>query len=389
MRFSIASILAASPVLLSSLVSAQTYSECNPMLRRDCPADPALSGTYAHIYGGEASSFKYLAGKDMVKYGSSDGAHFRVEKSKDSPTIVSNFYIMWGKFEVTMKAAPGAGIVSSIVLQSDDLDEIDWEWLGGKPDEAQSNYFGKGNTATYDRGAFHTVDSQATFHKYGLNWTAEKLEWLIDDVVVRTLTPAMVKGDYYPQTPMTARIGIWSGGDSDNEPGVIAWSGGPTNYKEGPFDMIVKKIYVQDYSSGKEYRYTDQSGSADSIEAVGGEIGAGPQSGAGNAATATGSPSAYNAPSNSGRLPSSTSKSEATSGASGNNADSSESTHNSASPSSSSSSSAGANGAAYIATGGSSSGSSETYTGAASSTMAVKTAGLALAAAGLIVGWIL
>lgn len=308
MRFSIASILAVSPALLSSLVSAQTYSECNPMLRRDCPANPALSGTYAHIYGGEASSFKYLAGKDMVKYGSSDGAHFRVEKSKDSPTIVSNFYIMWGKFEVTMKAAPGAGIVSSIVLQSDDLDEIDWEWLGGKPDEAQSNYFGKGNTATYDRGAFHTVDSQATFHKYGLNWTAEKLEWLIDDVVVRTLTPAMVKGDYYPQTPMTARIGIWSGGDSDNEPGVIAWSGGPTNYKEGPFDMIVKKIYVQDYSSGKEYRYTDQSGSANSIEAVGGEIGAGPQSGAGNAATATGSPSAYNAPSNSGRLPSSTSK---------------------------------------------------------------------------------
>lgn len=144
MRFSIASILAVSPALLSSLVSAQTYSECNPMLRRrfishnlflwssysfllgDCPANPALSGTYAHIYGGEASSFKYLAGKDMVKYGSSDGAHFRVEKSKDSPTIVSNFYIMWGKFEVTMKAAPGAGIVSSIVLQSDDLDEIDW-----------------------------------------------------------------------------------------------------------------------------------------------------------------------------------------------------------------------------------------------------------------------
>lgn len=65
----------------------------------------------------------------MIKYGSSDGAHFRVEKSKDSPTIVSNFYIMWGKFEVTMKAAPGAGIVSSIVLQSEDLDEIDWVCL--------------------------------------------------------------------------------------------------------------------------------------------------------------------------------------------------------------------------------------------------------------------
>lgn len=62
----------------------------------------------------------------MIRYGGADGAHFRVEKSKDSPTIVSNFYIMWGKFEVTMKASPGAGIVSSIVLQSEDLDEIDW-----------------------------------------------------------------------------------------------------------------------------------------------------------------------------------------------------------------------------------------------------------------------
>lgn len=62
----------------------------------------------------------------MIKYGGPDGAHFRVEKSGDSPTIVSNSYIMYGKFEVTMKAAPGAGIVSSIVLQSEDLDEIDW-----------------------------------------------------------------------------------------------------------------------------------------------------------------------------------------------------------------------------------------------------------------------
>ncbi len=43
-----------------------------------------------------------------------------------------------------MKAAPGAGIVSSVVLESDDLDEIDWEWVGATAGEAQSNYFGKG-----------------------------------------------------------------------------------------------------------------------------------------------------------------------------------------------------------------------------------------------------
>ena len=44
-----------------------------------------------------------------------------------------------------MRAAPGTGIVSSAILQSDDLDEIDWEWIGGSSTKAQSNYFGKGN----------------------------------------------------------------------------------------------------------------------------------------------------------------------------------------------------------------------------------------------------
>ena len=47
---------------------------------------------------------------------------------------------MFGKVDIELQAAPGAGIVSSFVLQSDTLDEIDWEWLGADPDEVQSNY---------------------------------------------------------------------------------------------------------------------------------------------------------------------------------------------------------------------------------------------------------
>ena len=55
-----------------------------------------------------------------------DGAHFRVQKSGDAPTITSDFYIMYGKVSCNLRAAPGAGIVSSLVLLSDVLDEIDW-----------------------------------------------------------------------------------------------------------------------------------------------------------------------------------------------------------------------------------------------------------------------
>lgn len=55
-----------------------------------------------------------------------DGAHFRIQKSGDAPTIQSDFYIMYGNVSCNFRAAPGAGIVSSLVLLSDVLDEIDW-----------------------------------------------------------------------------------------------------------------------------------------------------------------------------------------------------------------------------------------------------------------------
>ncbi|KAI5846817.1 concanavalin A-like lectin/glucanase domain-containing protein [Tricharina praecox] len=270
-------------VASASLATAQTWTACNPM-EKTCPNDPALAGTYDHVYGGAAPDFTTTAGEDVIKYGGADGAIFRVEKKLDAPTIVSNFYIMWGHLDVTMKAAPGGGVVSSVVLQSDNLDEIDWEWVGSKPDEAQSNYFGKGNTDSYDRGAVHPITSQDDFHTYSFDWTQEKLDWIINGQVVRTLKPADVKGDYYPQTPMQVRMGSWAAGDPGNEEGTIQWSGGPINYKEGPYDMLVKEIKVIDYSTGTAYRFSDKTGSWESIEALGGgKIGAGPQSGSGNA----------------------------------------------------------------------------------------------------------
>lgn len=49
-----------------------------------------------------------------------------MNKETDAPTITLNDYIFFGKIDVYMKAANGTGVVSSFVLESDDLDEIDW-----------------------------------------------------------------------------------------------------------------------------------------------------------------------------------------------------------------------------------------------------------------------
>jgi beta-glucanase (GH16 family) len=203
-----------------------------------------------------------------------DGVAFTVAQGGDAPQLSSLFYIMFGRVEITMKAAPGAGIVSSLVLESDTLDEIDIEWLGADADEIQSNYFGKGQVTTYNRGQFHeVVGTQSEWITYTVDWTEHEINWIAGGTVVRTLKYDDAEENQYPQTPMRVKFGSWSGGDANhNAPGTVSWARGPTDYSQGPFTMAVKSVIVTDYSTGKEYKYTDNSGSWGSIEAVDGEV---------------------------------------------------------------------------------------------------------------------
>jgi hypothetical protein len=170
-----------------------------------------------------------------------------------------------------MQAAPGQGIVSSFVMESDDLDEIDWEWIGSDSARAQSNYFGKGNTTTYDRGQFHDVSSPtSSFHTYAVNWTQETTTWLVDGKAVRTLNFAdAVDGTNYPQTPMNVRLGSWVAGDPKNSPGTIQWAGGLADFTKGPFNMYVQSVKIVNYNPAESYEYGDQSGTWQSIKLLG------------------------------------------------------------------------------------------------------------------------
>ncbi|KZM22422.1 uncharacterized protein EKO05_0000052 [Ascochyta rabiei] len=254
---------------LAALASAQTFTDCNPM-EKACPNNPAMPQTW---------ETDFTAGKDAIKgwkqtagsltY-SAEGAEFSVAKKGDAPTIGSEAYLHFGYIEVKMKAAPGQGIISSIVLQSDDLDEVDWEWIGGVDSKTQMNYFGKGNTTTYDRMIEADVSStQNEFHTYALNWTSESLTWIIDNKPMRTLNYADANGGKnFPQTPCNVRLGNWPGGDSENE-GTRQWAGGEVDYSKAPFKMTVANIKVINYSPGTEYHWKDKSGSFESIEVVG------------------------------------------------------------------------------------------------------------------------
>lgn len=67
-----------------------------------------------------------LASYENVMYDPNLGAEFTFAKRYDAPYIWTDFYFLFGTVEIVAQAAPGQGIISSLVLISEDLDEIDW-----------------------------------------------------------------------------------------------------------------------------------------------------------------------------------------------------------------------------------------------------------------------
>ncbi|KAK7935510.1 glycosidase crf1 [Apiospora marii] len=268
-------VLKATAVALaaSGLASAQTHTDCNPM-KKTCPDDAALAKTLSIDFTkGESDFFKEAIGTKITYDG--EGAKFVINKDKEAPTVTSQKYIFFGKVEVEMKAAPGAGIVSSLVLQSDNLDEIDYEWVGNDDTQVQTNYFGKGDDSTFDRGKFHSVNQPAAeFHKYSIEYTAEKVTWAVDGNTVRVLNYQDAKGgSRFPQTPMQIKLGTWVAGGPDSPEGTKQWAGGATDFNQAPFTCVYKSITIQDYSNGVKgataYKWNkDSDGSYQSIKVL-------------------------------------------------------------------------------------------------------------------------
>jgi beta-glucanase (GH16 family) len=263
----------------ASLVSAQTFTDCNP-LEKTCPSNPAFGGVVTCDFSkGPCSAFEELPGTSL-EY-NEQGAVFAIEKESNAPTIATHKYIFFGRIDVECQASVGQGIVTSAVLQSADLDEIDWEWVGGDANQAQSNYFGKGDTTTYDRGAYHDVANALTsVNTYSVEWTKDKIDWIINGNVVRTLAYADAKGgSRFPQTPMEVKLGTWVAGRKDAPEGTVEWAGGYTDFSKAPFNAYYKSITITDYAGGdspanggvKEYVWTDKTGSFESIRVVKGD----------------------------------------------------------------------------------------------------------------------
>lgn len=235
---------------------------------------PALGGNATFNFNDTWNPELWVKKNQGTAQWTNNGTAFTISREGDAPYIQSSFYLFFGHVEIYMRAAHGRGIVSSAILQSECLDEIDWEFLGANTTHVLTNYFGKGNRTMGNRGADFKMDSapQDDFHNYTIDWTKERMQWWVDGNMLREVKFAdALNGQNYPQTPMNIRLGAWAGGDVKNNPKeTVEWAGGETNFGDGPYTMMVQKVYAKDYTTAKEYSWEnmDASGSYEKVKIV-------------------------------------------------------------------------------------------------------------------------
>jgi len=259
--------------LFVTSVYAQTSTDCNPT-EKTCPLDGGLNQYQYNVDFTAGENKDWVMTYGDASYSKDNGLAFSLSGSGQAPTMQSDFYMFFGTISAMVRAAPGTGIVSCIILESDDLDEIDWEWLGGDVNQVQTNYFGKGNTTTYDRGTYVAVadGTQDVFQNYTLEWTEAATVWYINGQEVRRLNYAdALGGQNYPQTPMRIKLGNWIAADTQNE-GTIEWAGGKPDFDAGPYTMYVQSIDIVNYNPAVTYEYGDLSGDYTSIVKANGTI---------------------------------------------------------------------------------------------------------------------
>ncbi|CAG9939835.1 unnamed protein product [Clonostachys rosea f. rosea IK726] len=259
----------------ASLVSAQTFTDCDPT-KQDCPAAPALGskGLNCDFTQGACDGIQLADGTNLT-YTADKGALFSITDPSQAPTVATDDYIFFGRIEVVAQATPGRGVVTSVVLLSADLDEIDWEWVGGDATRVQSNCFSKGSSTFNCQGIYPLSLPMASFHSYVIEWTSKKIDWIIDDKVVKSLKYEDANGGSgFPQTPSQVKLGTWVAGKEGNGQGTIDWAGGLADFSQAPFNAYYKSLKIVDYAGGdsatteniKEYVYGDKTGKWQSIK---------------------------------------------------------------------------------------------------------------------------
>ncbi|MEO9129876.1 MAG: family 16 glycosylhydrolase [Sphingomonas sp.] len=141
--------------------------------------------------------------------------------------VGSRHFFQYGLFQVRMALPAVRGGVSAFFLMNQwqpekwEHREIDFEFIGNRPDEVQltNHDFQQGGTvwksaATQVKLGF---DFSAAPHDYAILWSPASVRWYVDGRLLHEET------QYVPHEPLQIRANIYLG--AADQPGVAAWLG--------------------------------------------------------------------------------------------------------------------------------------------------------------------
>lgn len=239
-------------------------------------------------YLGDADKNPFSYTGDILEYSKDNSILITMKKESTGTVISSSHYVWFGKIKVTMKTSHRQGVVTDFILMSDVKDEIDYEFIGSDLDHAQSNYYFQGYTDYTNMKKADVDDTYDSFHTYEVDWTEDKIDYIIDGNTVRTVNKddtynETTKNYDFPQTPARLQLGIWPGGDDSQGKGTIDWAGGEIDWdsedikKQGYYYASIQSVEIECYdapsSAGgngtKSYVFTDKKGTQDKVELSG------------------------------------------------------------------------------------------------------------------------
>lgn len=127
-------------------------------------------------------------------------------------------------------------------------------------------------------------DTFNNYHTYEIDWTPDKITWLIDGQVGRTLERketwnATSNQWMYPQTPARVQLSLWPGGLASNAKGTVDWAGGQIDWNgadiksNGYYYSMFQSVSVKCFcaktapgtNSGTSYTINDYAGTNDTV----------------------------------------------------------------------------------------------------------------------------
>lgn len=133
-----------------------------------------------------------------------------------------------------------------------------------------------------------SVDGEDTFndwHTYEIDWTPEKVDWIVDGSIQRTLKKADTYNEtskqyQFPQTPSRLQMSLWPAGQASNAQGTIDWAGGEIDWNSEDIKNVgydyatIGEVSVKCYdppsdaknNGDKAYLYTNKAAMESDIE---------------------------------------------------------------------------------------------------------------------------